>query len=74
VFPGVDCVSQTAGNNSAVTEEPIVLPDLLIISDKLFIAFGEDCLNVNFLKMVNRIGGGGLGHFFSIPQCFLRPK
>jgi hypothetical protein len=42
-FPAVDCASQ-----------PIVLPDLPIMSDELFIAFDEDCLNVNFLKkMVN---------------------
>jgi hypothetical protein len=42
-FPGVDCTSRTAGNNSTVTEEPIVLPDLPIMSDELFIAFAEDC-------------------------------
>jgi hypothetical protein len=29
----VDFVSRTAGNNSTVTEEPIVLPDLPIRSD-----------------------------------------
>jgi hypothetical protein len=33
-----------------VTEEPIVLPDLpIIMSDELFIAFDEDCLNVAFV-------------------------
>jgi hypothetical protein len=54
-FPGVDCASRTAGNNSTVTEIPIVLPDLPIMSDELFIAFDEDCLNVNFFKqMVNK--------------------
>jgi hypothetical protein len=42
-FPGVDCESRTAGNNSTVTEETIVLPDLPIMSDELFIAFDEDC-------------------------------
>jgi hypothetical protein len=49
-FPGVDCASRTAGNNSTVTEEPIVLPDLLIMSGELFIAFDKDCSNVNFLS------------------------
>jgi hypothetical protein len=43
MFPGVDCESRTAGNNSTVTEETIVLPDLPIMSDELFIAFDEDC-------------------------------
>jgi hypothetical protein len=43
-----------AGNNSTVTEEPIVLLDLPIMSDELFIAFDKDCLNIHFLKqMVN---------------------
>jgi hypothetical protein len=51
-FPGVDCASPTAGNNSTVTLEPIVLPDLPIMSDEIFTAFDEDCLNVNFLKQI----------------------
>jgi hypothetical protein len=38
-------------NLSAVSPN---MPDLPIMSDELFIAFDEDCLNVNFLKqMVN---------------------
>jgi hypothetical protein len=53
-FHGVDCAWGTAGNNSSVTKEPIVLPDLPKMSDEFFIVFDEDCLNVNFLKqMVN---------------------
>jgi hypothetical protein len=49
---GVPVASRTAGTNPTVTEEPIVLPDLQIMSDELFIAFDEDCLNVNFLKQM----------------------
>jgi hypothetical protein len=44
--------SKTTGNNSTVTEEPIVLPDLPIMSDELFKAFDEDCLNINFLIII----------------------
>jgi hypothetical protein len=51
-FPGVDCASRTAGNNSTVTEEPIILPDSPIMSEEFFITFDEDCLNVNFLKQI----------------------
>jgi hypothetical protein len=54
-FPGVDCESRAAGNNSTVTEEPIVLSDLSIMSDELFIAFDEVFWKVKFFgkKMVN---------------------
>jgi hypothetical protein len=41
-FPGVDGASQTAGNNSRVTKEPIVLPDLPIMSDEIFIVFDDE--------------------------------
>jgi hypothetical protein len=55
MFP-VDCALQTAGNNSTVSDEPVVLPDLPIMSEDLFRAFDEDCLNLNFLKqMINYV-------------------
>jgi hypothetical protein len=50
MLSGVNCAIQTTGNNSTVTEEPIVQPDLPIMSNELFIAFDENCLNVNYLK------------------------